>query len=54
MGIAFLEEGKLVHYGVKTIRDHNKSPHHKLRKTRKIILRLIRDFRPRVLMFEKA
>ncbi len=53
MGIAFLEEGKLIYYGVKAIKNRN-SPHETLREGRKIILRLIKDFKPDVLVFEKA
>ncbi len=52
MGIAFLEEGKLIYYGVKVI--SKKSPHETLKEGRKIILRLIRDFKPRLLVVEKA
>jgi len=53
MGIAFLEEGRLVYYGVKAIKK-KKSPHETLREGRKIILRLIKDFKPDVLAVEKA
>ncbi len=52
-GFAFLDKGQLVHYGVKTIRP-TKSPHEKLREGRKIILRLINDFRPQMLIVEKT
>ena len=54
MGIAFLDKGKLVYHGVKEIRNGGKTPHEKLKEGRKIVLRLIRDFRPQVLVFEKA
>jgi crossover junction endodeoxyribonuclease RuvC len=53
MGVAFLEEGKLIYYGVKAIKK-KKSPHETLREGRKIILRLINDFKPDVLVLEKA
>lgn len=54
MGIAFLDNKRLVYHGVKVIRDSIKSPHEKLRQGRKIILRLIKDFKPQVLVVEKA
>ncbi|GAH10598.1 unnamed protein product, partial [marine sediment metagenome] len=53
MGIAFFEKGKLIYYGVKVIKKR-KSPHETLKEGRKIILRLIRDFKPRLLVVEKA
>jgi crossover junction endodeoxyribonuclease RuvC len=53
MGVAFLENGDLIYYGVKTIK-HRRSPHEILNEGRKIILRLIRDFKPDVLVYEKA
>jgi len=53
MGIAFLENGKIIYYGVKTIRK-KKSPHEVLKEGRKIVLRLIKDLRPKVLVIEKA
>ncbi len=53
IGFALLDKGQLVHYGVKTIRQMN-SPHDKLREGRKIILKLIDDFRPQVLVVEKT
>jgi len=53
IGIAFLEKGKLVYYGVKVIKN-KKSPHETLKEGRKIILRLIRDFKPSTLAVEKA
>ena len=53
IGFAFLDNGELVHYGVKTIR-RTKSPHEKLREGRKIVLRLINDFRPQTLIVEKT
>lgn len=53
MGLAFLEGGKLIYYGVKTIKK-KKSPHEALKEGRKIILRLIKDFKPKVIVVEKA
>lgn len=53
MGIAFLENRKLIYYVVKVIKN-GKSPSEKLREGRKIALRLIRDFKPQVLVIEKA
>jgi len=53
MGVAFMDGKKLIYYGVKVIKD-GKSPHEKLRAGRKIVLRLIKDFKPQVLVVEKA
>jgi len=53
MGIAFLEKGKLIYYGVKVIKKR-RSPHETLKEGRRIILRLIKDFKPKVLVVEKA
>ena len=53
MGIAFFDDGKLIYYGVKTIKK-GKSPSETLKEGRKIILRLIKDFKPNVLVVEKA
>jgi crossover junction endodeoxyribonuclease RuvC len=53
MGVAFLEKGKLIYYGVKIIKKR-KSPHETLKEGRKIVLRLIRDFKPKILVVEKA
>jgi Holliday junction resolvasome RuvABC endonuclease subunit len=53
MGIAFLENGKLIYYGVKTIKK-GKSPSETLKERRKIVLRLIKDFKPNILVVEKA
>jgi len=53
MGIAFLEKEKLIYHGVKVIKKR-KSPHETLKEGRKVILRLIKDFNPKVLVFEKA
>jgi crossover junction endodeoxyribonuclease RuvC len=54
MGIAFLEKGKLIYYGVKTIKDGTRLPHERLREARKAVLRLIQDFHPEVLAIEKT
>lgn len=53
MGVAFLEEEKLIYYGVKVIKK-KRSPHETLKEGRKIILRLIKDFKPKTLVIEKA
>jgi len=53
MGYAFFDKEKLIHNGVRTF-PRNKSPHETLKEGRKVILRLIRDFRPQVLVYEKA
>jgi len=53
MGVAVLEYGKLVYYGVEIIKKQ-KSPHETLREGRKVILRLINDLKPRVLAVEKT
>ena len=53
MGIAFLDNGKLIYHGIKTF-DKSLSPHEKLRECRKTILRLIQDFKPRILVIEKT
>ncbi len=53
MGIALLDNGALIHCGVKVIRNR-RSPHEILWSCRKIILRLIKDFQPQVLVVEKT
>jgi len=53
MGIAFFDKGKIVYYGVKTIKK-GKLPSETLKEGRKIVLRLIKDFRPNILVVEKA
>lgn len=53
MGIALLEGKKLVYHGVKVIKKQ-KSPSDTLKEGRRIILRLINDFEPRVLVVEKT
>lgn len=53
MGIALVENGDLIYHGVRTIR-RQLSPRDTLDRGRKVVLRLIRDFRPEVLAFEKT
>lgn len=53
MRIAFLDGGKLIYHGVKIVKKR-KSPHETLKEGRKIVLRLIKDFRPNTLVVEKA
>ena len=52
MGFAFFDRGELVYYGVSVIKDG--TPTEKLKEGRKVILRLIKDFKPNVLAVEKA
>jgi len=53
MGLAFFDKGKLICHGVKVIKK-KKSPSETLKEGRKIVLRLIKDFKPNVLVVEKA
>jgi crossover junction endodeoxyribonuclease RuvC len=53
MGVAFLEGIKLIYHGVKVI-PNEKSPKEKLKEGREIIFRLIRDYRPDVLVVERS
>ena len=53
MGVALVENGDLIYHGVRTIRKQQ-SPRDTLDRGRKVVLRLIRDFRPDVLAFEKT
>lgn len=53
MGIAFLEGEKILYHGVKAI-PKKRFPHETLREGRKVILRLIKDFKPDVLVVEKV
>ena len=53
MGVALLEGGKLLYHGVKTFR-REPEPHKALEAGRKAVPRLIDDFRPDVLVVEKA
>jgi len=53
MGVAVLENGNLVYHGVETFRKLP-SPQGRLRQGRAAVARLIRDFRPAVLVVEKT
>jgi Holliday junction resolvasome RuvABC endonuclease subunit len=53
MGVALLDNGALIHSGIKVIRNR-RSPHEIIQICRKIILRLINDYRPQVLVVEKT
>lgn len=53
MGVAFFEGRKLIYHGVKVVMNR-KTSHEKLNGARKAVLRLIRDFKPEVLVVEKA
>ncbi len=53
MGVAFLDNGSIIYCGVKVIRNR-RSPHEILWACRKILLRLVKDFRPQVLVVEKT
>jgi Holliday junction resolvasome RuvABC endonuclease subunit len=53
MGVALLDNGALIDCGVKVIKNR-RSPHEILWACRRIILRIIRDFQPDVLVFEKT
>jgi len=53
MGVALLEGRKLIYHGVKTIKKQ-KSPSETLKEGRRVILRLINDFQPKILVVEKT
>jgi crossover junction endodeoxyribonuclease RuvC len=53
LGIALLQGGRLLYHGVETVKK-KKSPHETLKEGRKIILRLINDFKPQVMVVEKT
>lgn len=53
MGVALLENGTPLHVGVKTIKK-GMSPHETLKAGRKIVLRLIKAYRPQILAVEKT
>ena len=53
MGIALVENGDLIYHGVRMIR-RRQSPRDTLDQGRKVVLRLIKDFRPDLLAFEKT
>jgi len=48
-----LEGGRLLYHGVKNIRAQ-RSPHEALHEGREIVLRLVKDYRPEVLVIEKT
>ncbi len=53
LGIAFFEGKELIYYGVKVIKQR-KFPHETLKEGKKVILRLIQDFKPEMLVVEKT
>jgi crossover junction endodeoxyribonuclease RuvC len=53
MGVALLQDRELIYHGVKTIKK-GLTPHEKLKKGRKTVLRLITDFKPDVLVVENT
>jgi len=53
IGFAFLENEKLIYYGVKTVKNQ-RSARETMHEGRKIVLRLIRDFKPNTLVYEKS
>ena len=53
MGVALLEDGKLLYHAVKVIKKQ-KSPHETLIEGRSIILTLIHDLKPKILAIEKT
>jgi crossover junction endodeoxyribonuclease RuvC len=53
MGVALLDKGQLIYHGVKIIKK-GRSPNDNLQYARRIILRLIKDFKPDLLVVENA
>ena len=53
MGVALFEGRELLYHGVLSIK-RGTSPHDRLREARKVVLRLIGDFKPHALVTEKA
>jgi len=53
IGFALLESEKLIHYGVKTIQ-RMRTSQQTLQEGKRIILRLIEDFRPDIMVVEKT
>jgi len=53
IGVALLENGKILYHGVKVTKKQ-KTPAATLDEARKVILRLITDLKPRILICEKA
>ncbi len=53
MGIAFFDGSKLIYHAVIVI-PNRKTSHEKIREAREVVLRLIRDFKPSLLVIEKV
>jgi len=53
LGVAFFEGKNLIYHGVKIIK-HLKSPQETLQEGKRVILRMITDFKPDVLVVEKT
>lgn len=53
MGIAVLEDGKLIHHAVESF-SSNRSPHNRLQECRRRIIRLLNDFKPNVIVIERT
>ena len=53
MGVALLDNGRLIYHGVKVLKRVD-SPHENLHRARKIVLRLVKDFQPHLITVEKA
>ena len=53
LGVAFFDGNELIYHGVKTIK-HMKLPHDTLKEGRRIMARMIDDFRPNILVVEKT
>jgi len=53
IGVALLEKQKLIYHGVTGVK-RQKSPSQTLKEGREIILRLIKDFEPKILVVEKT
>src|SRR5512136_172221 len=53
IGVALLENGKILYHGVRVTKKH-KTPNATLQEARKAILRLITDLKPKIIVCEKA
>src|SRR5512138_1355395 len=53
MGVALISNGKLLYQGVEVFGRGN-CPHQTLQACRKAVLRLVKDYRPRVVIVEKT
>jgi Holliday junction resolvasome RuvABC endonuclease subunit len=53
MGIAVLEDRELIYHGVETLTSHG-TPHERLLEGRRILLRLLDDFKPGIVAVEAA